>query len=258
MSILLGPAGSSGLGNEEGMRKCKELGLGCMEVEFTYGVRMKNPEARRLGEIAKKLNISLSVHAPYYINLNSAETEKIVASEKRILDSCERAHHLGAKFVVFHAAFYQKKSAEETYSQVKKEILYLQEKIKQDGWDVVLCPETTGKKSQFGSLEELKKLSEETGCGICIDFSHLEARNNGKIDLNSICKTIRPLNNKTAHFSGIEYTEKGERRHILTETSKIKELLKCLIDNNISIRVINESPDPFGDSLKAKRILEKL
>jgi len=256
--ILLGPAGSSGLGNEAGLNETKRLGLDAMEIEFTYGVKMKNEEARRIGGIAKKLDISLSVHAPYYINLNSEEKAKIYASKKRILDSCERAHYLGAEFVVFHAAFYGKKSKEETYNIVKKSILEMQETIRKNKWNVLLCPETTGKGKQFGDLDELIKLSKETGCGVCIDFSHIKARNNGKIDYDEVCKKIKNIKHRTAHFSGIEYTEAGERRHLITEAKDIKELLSYLKKYEISIRIVNESPDPFGDSVKSKRILEEL
>src|SRR3989338_396840 len=256
--ILLGSAGSSGMGNEAGLQETKRLGLDAMEIEFTYGVRMKNEEAKRIGEIAKKLNISLSVHAPYYINLNSEDPEKITASKKRIIDSCERAHYLGAEFVVFHAAFYGKKSKEETFEVVKKEILEMQNTIKKNKWNVILCPETTGKGKQFGDLDELTRLSNETGCGICIDFSHLKARANGKIDYDEDCKKIRQIKIKTAHFSGIEYTEAGERRHLITESKDIKELLSYLKKYDISIRIVNESPDPFGDSVKSKKIRDSI
>ena len=256
--ILLGPAGSSGLGNEEGVKKCRELGLEAMEVEFTYGVRMKNDEAKKVGELAKKLGISLSIHAPYYINLSSEEKAKISASKKRILDSCERGHYLGARYIVFHAAYYCKKSPEETYNAAKEAILDMQKKIAKNKWNVILCPETTGKAKQFGDLDELIKLSKETGCGICIDFSHLKARYNGKIDFDEVCRKIKPLKNKTAHFSGIEYTEAGERRHIITKESEIRELFSYLKKHDISIRIINESPDPFGDCIKSKKIKEAM
>src|SRR3989338_5638748 len=88
--IKIGPAGSSGLGNEEGIRHAKELGLSALEVEFTYGVRMSNDEAKKIGLLAQELGISLSIHAPYYINLNSEERPKVHASKTRILQSCER------------------------------------------------------------------------------------------------------------------------------------------------------------------------
>src|SRR3989344_6110632 len=224
MKILLGVAGTSGLGYIKGLEKCKELSLDCLEVEFTYGVNMSNSSAKEIGELAKKLKIKLSIHCPYYINLASNDKKKISASIKRILDSCEKG-------------------------------IYMNEKIKKFG--VVLCPETTGKKSQFGSLDELVKLSKETNCGICVDFAHLLARD-GRIDYDEVLKKIKGVKNLTGHFSGIEYSEKGERRHVLTKEKDIEKLLKALKKHKISIAIINESPDPFGDAVKSKKILDRM
>ena len=145
MKIFFGPAGSAGLGNEEGIKHAAELKLKAYEVEFTYGVRMSNTEAKKIGETAKKLGIKLSVHGPYYINLCSAEKAKIQASKKRILLSCERAHYMGASPVVFHAGFYQGRTKEEVYNIIKEQITDLQKTIKSKGWNVKLAPETTGK-----------------------------------------------------------------------------------------------------------------
>ncbi|MGD8462003.1 MAG: TIM barrel protein, partial [Desulfobacterales bacterium] len=87
--IKIGPAGSEGLGNLEGVRKVARMQLDCMEVEFTYGVRLSVKDAREVGALAKDKGIVLSVHAPYYINLASDEKEKIQASKQRIVDSCQ-------------------------------------------------------------------------------------------------------------------------------------------------------------------------
>ena len=255
--ILIGPAGTSGLGIIKGLEEVKKLGLSCMEVEFTYGVNMSNQTAKQAGELAKKLNISLSVHCPYYINLASMEKIKIKASMKRILESCERGFYLNAKYIVFHPGFYGKYAKEECYEIIKESILEMQKIIKEKKFNAVLCPVTAGKKSQFGSLDELTKLHKETGCGICIDFAHLLARE-GKVDYDDVMKKIKSIKEKTAHFSGIEYTEKGERRHIMTEERDIEKLLKALKKYNISIRIINESPNPILDSLKTKKILGKI
>ena len=253
--IKIGPAGSSGLGNEEGIRHAKELGLSALEVEFTYGVRMSNDEAKKIGLLAQELGISLSIHAPYYINLNSEERPKVHASKTRILQSCERGHYLGAKYIVFHAGFYGKEDKEKTYQDIKKEIIDLQKTIKQKKWDVMLAPETTGKASQFGDIDELLRLKNETGCHLTIDFSHLKARNNGKIDYNELFKKIKHIGHIHSHFSGIEWTAKGERRHLVTETKDIKELLEYIKKYGADVTIINESPDPFGDCVKTKRIL---
>src|SRR3989338_5704999 len=100
--IKLGPGGTAGLGYEEGLKEISRLGLTALEVEFTHGVNMSNDTAQAIGNIAKNLNVSLSCHAPYFINLASAEEVKIDASKMRILHSCERMHNLGGGPVVFH------------------------------------------------------------------------------------------------------------------------------------------------------------
>jgi deoxyribonuclease-4 len=253
MKILFGPAGSAGLGNEEGLKHTKELNLKAMEIEFTYGVRMTNTEAKKIGDLAKQLGIKLSVHAPYYINLSSKEKAKQEASKQRILQSCERAHYLGASPVVFHAGYYQAQDPEEVFKLIKKEILDLQKQIKEKGWNVKLAPETTGKKSQFSGLDDLLRMKKETGCEICIDFAHLYARENGHVDFDEVLKKIKDLPHIHCHFSGITYTEKGERSHIILEKKFFAPLAAAIKKYKpASMTVINESPDVFGDAVKMK------
>jgi deoxyribonuclease-4 len=227
-----------------------------MEVEFTYGVRLDLKTAKAVGALAKEKGIILSVHAPYYINLASNEKDKFDASRKRILDSCERAHVMGARNVVFHAGFYQNRTAVQTYHLIKKAISGMQKRISRKGWQVKLCPEITGKSSQFGSLTELLKLKKETGCGITVDFSHLYARQQGEIDY---VKTLKKLPKKFhAHFSGIEYGDKGERKHIRTTKKFFKPLARALIKRQVNITIINESPKPYEDAIMMKKLIMKL
>ena len=254
--IKVGPAGSDGLGNLKGVQKVAEMGLDCMEVAFTYGVRMDLDTAIAVGAIARENGIVLSVHAPYYINLASYEIEKLNASKKRILDSCERAHAMGARNVVFHAGFYQKRTASQTYSMIKKEISRLQKRIVDCGWQVKLCPEITGKPSQFGSLSELLKLQTEIDCGITVDFSHLIARQQGEIDYPEVLKRLPKRFH--AHFSGIEYGEKGEKRHVRTTQNFFKPLACALIQRRADITIISESPKPFEDAMMMKKMIAEL
>ena len=257
--ILIGPAGSGGSAIE-GFEKVKEAGLDAVEIEFVHSIWMDKDSAEDIEKANKKLKLILSIHAPYYINLNSKEKVKIGASRSRILKSCEIGNVLGAEYIVFHPGFYQGMSEEQTYENIKEQILKMMEEIKANKWDVQLCPETTGKQSQFGSLDELIKLKKETGCYICVDFSHLMARANGKITYEEIAEKIEKakLGHIHAHFSGIEFSEKGERRHLLTPDSEIKSLLTALKKHNIDCTIINESPDPIGDAIKMKKFLEKI
>ncbi len=241
--LVAGNVASDGL---DSLREIRDAGLDGQEIEFVRQVYMDNSYAKKLGLLAKELDLVLSVHASYYINLVS---DKAPASRKRILAACERAHHMGAKNVVFHAGYYGKNTPEQTYGIIKKQIITMQKEIPDD---VVLCPETTGKKSQFGSVQELLQLRKETGCGICVDFGHVLARN-GTIDYSNL-SDILP-DDFHAHFSGIEYTEKGERRHIPISENEFRKLASVFGDNDITI--VCEAPDPFGDALKMKRILNE-
>ena len=254
--IRIGPAGSGGLGNLKGIQRVARMKLDCMEVEFTYGVRMSLDAAREVGALAKEKGIIISVHAPYYINLASDEQEKIVASKQRIQDSCERAAALGARNVVFHAGFYQKKTAGQAYALIKKAILEIQGKIKKNKWKVQLCPEVTGKPSQFGSVEELLKLMKETGCGICVDFAHLYAREQGNIDYGKVIKRLPKKFH--AHFSGIEYGPKGERKHLKTTKRFFEPLAEALLKTKCNITLICESPQPYKDAAMMKRVFTAL
>jgi deoxyribonuclease-4 len=255
-----GPAGLGGVKEAiSNLEKYKKLGLDACEIAFTYQVYIKkNSDAKKIGQVAKKLGIKLSIHAPYYINLASKDKKKIEASKKRILNCCEKAHWLGAKYVVFHAAYYSGRSEKEIYEIVKKEIIEMNHFIKKKKWKVKLAPETTGKKSQFGSLDELLRLTKETGCFFCVDFAHLLARD-GKINYNSVFGKLKKLAHIHSHFSGIVFGAKGEKRHVVTDMGKLSELLRFAKKNHIKdITIINESPDPIGDSIKGLKIASKL
>ena len=255
--IRLGPAGSPVKSTLDGLNYVKKIGLDALEVEFTYGVRMRNELAKKIGELAEKLDISLSVHAPYYINLASSDKQKLEASKKRILDSCERAHYLKASHVVFHAGFYGRLSDKECYEIIKKEIIEMQDIIKENKWKTGLAPETTGKKSQFGSLTELLKLKDEIKCSICVDFAHLHARN-GSINYALIFDQLSSLKHIHSHFSGIEFSDKGERRHLIMEKADFLPLAREILKRKTDITIISESPVTWQDSLKMREIIQEL
>jgi len=259
MTILLGPAGTGG-NSLEGIQTTHNAGLNATEIEFTHGVYMSDELAKKCGELAKKLDVRLSVHAPYFINLASEDKKKIEASKKRILDSCERGHFLGAKYVVVHAGYYGKRSREECYQLIKKAIIDIKNEIKKRKLDIEIAPEVMGKHSQFGDLDELLRMKKETGCHLCIDFAHLRSRNNGKVDYETVFEKLRKAGIKSihAHFSGIEFNEKGERKHLMSNEPDIKELLEWIKKSKIDATIINESPEPLKDSIKSKHILDKL
>ncbi len=258
MKICLGPAGAPTGSSLKGVEYVHDIGLTAMEVEFVYGIKMTNATAKEIGEKAKEVGVKLSVHAPYYINLASADQKIRSASKKRILTSCERGHHLGAEFIIFHPGYYYKNDKEETFRIIKEAILDMHKTIRKNKWNVKLAPETTGKLSVFGSMQETIRLVKETNCSMCTDFAHMLARQ-GTIDYDETIKEMKKSGLKYfhCHFSGIEYTAKGEKNHKLTEPFRMKELAAAIIRQKISCTIINESPDPVGDSLKFKKYLVK-
>ncbi len=255
--IFIGPAGTGGA-ELENFKKLKQAGVDGVELEFTYGIWLTKEQAEKIKELNKTLGLRLSIHAPYFINLNSEDAKKVGASRSRILKSLEVAKYVGANFVVFHPGFYLKSSKEDTYNKIKEQLGKLKKEAQEKNLDFhILAPETTGKATAFGDLDETLKLSKELGCSICVDFAHLKARYNGNIDYPSIIKKLKDSGLKKihAHFSGIEYTSKGERKHLITQEKDIKELFSYLNELNMEISIINESPQPLEDAIKMKKLL---
>jgi deoxyribonuclease-4 len=224
-----------------------------MEIPFTYGVRMGASMAEQAGALARELRVRLSVHAPYYINLASREPEKVSASRQRLLEACHRAHLMGAGPVVFHPGFYQGRSEATVYRLIRREIDTVQEAIEKACWQVRLCPEITGKPSQFGSLEEILALRADTGCGITADFAHLYARQQGEVDYGGIIAQLPE--DFHAHFSGIAIGPKGEERHLPTTEAFFRPLADALLSAAPRVRLICESPRPLEDAVMMKRVL---
>tara|TARA_Y100000310_G_scaffold339002_1_gene430288 strand:- start:1091 stop:1858 length:768 start_codon:yes stop_codon:yes gene_type:complete len=247
MKIKFGPAGFGGAKESvENLEHFRKLGLRACEVAFTYSVYLKKDDAIRIGKAVKKLGIELSIHAPYWINLNSKEKAKVEASKKRILKSCEIGHYLGAKKVVFHPGFYSGMKPKEAFTNIKSAILEIMEIVKKNKWDIELCPEIIGKKNVFGSIDEISNLVKETGCGFCIDFAHVLARY-GRYEFTLLKKAF-PQKKWHCHFSGIEYGEKGEKHHKKTPIEEFKMILGG-IPKSKEVVIINESPDCVKDSV---------
>lgn len=255
--IRFGPGGLGGVKEAvSNLENYKKLGLKACEIEFTYGIYINEKEAEEIKKAAEKNGIKLSIHAPYWINLNSKEKSKVEGSKRRILECCKIGNKLNAYCVVFHPGYYLK-DKEEDFNKIAGEIKDMQEEIKKNKWEILLAPETSGKINVFGSPEEILRLVEKTGCFFTIDFAHLKARTKGKMSYNEMADYFKNFRQVHAHFSGIEWSDKGERKHVITPESELRKLLNALPKNKEFV-IINESPDPVGDSVKGLKIYEKL
>jgi deoxyribonuclease IV len=256
--IRFGPAGIGGVKEAiSNLEMYHKLGLKACEIAFTYGVYLNESQAKEIGKKAKELDIQLSIHAQYWINLNSIDKEKTKKSKERILACCKIGDALGAHTIVYHAGFYGKMEKEETFQNIKKAMLEIEEEIKKHKWKVKLAPETMGKINVFGELDEILRLVKETGCSFCIDFAHLYARSQGKLSYKEMYERVKKFKELHCHFSGINYGLKGELSHKPTPEAELKKLIEAL-PNTKDIVIINESPMPVEDSVKGLKIWEKM
>ncbi len=248
---------------KDGIKTVASLGLNAMEVEFVRGVAMSNATAKEIGSIASKLGVKLSVHAPYYVNLNSEDEKKLEASKKRVLDSLERAHHMGAEAIAVHASYYGKDTPEKTYEHTRNACADIIEKSEKNGFDdVKLGLETMGKKSQFGSVDELIALAKEIKIIPYVDWAHVFVRNKGTIDYAGILGSLKKLKLKKihSHFEGVKKNSAGEYVDVHTpiDEPRFEPLAAELVKRKTEITIISESPVLETDSLKMKKILERL
>lgn len=272
--MLFGTAGvphsAPGSDPASGVLRVAELGLGAMELEFVHGVRIRDEMADRVRRAAQEHKIALTCHGPYYINLASLEKDKKQASIKRILDTARAAHRVGARSITFHAAFYMKQDPQKVHRVVADALAGIMDTLRKEKIRVQVRPELTGKPSQYGDLEELLALSKEIeGVLPCIDFSHLHARTGAENSLAEFNKTLKryarvlgkpALADLHLHVSGIEYTQKGERRHLNLRESDLKyrDLLKALKSAGAGGVLICESPNLEEDALLMKRSYQRV
>jgi len=275
MEKLLFGTGGSPLSSQtsttiDGIKRIAELGLGCMELEFVYGVRMGEAGARLVAETARSEGVRLSAHGPYYINLNAREPEKVAASQQRILQTARIAAVCGARSVTFHAAFHLGGPPEKTYQAVKKNLAEVLHQLKRENNTVVVRPEVMGKPTAFGTLDEVLKLCTELeGTGICMDFAHWHAYNGKANSYAEFAATLQQIKEKLGdqaladmhiHVSGIAYGKKGEIKHLNLKESDLRyvELLQALKDYKAKGLVICESPSLEEDALLLQDTYHKL
>jgi len=247
-----------------GIKFVRELGLDAMELEFVRSVYLNEEGAKKAGNTAKELDVRLSVHAPYYINLNSEEDDKLEASKERIIQSARIGEKAGAMIVVFHPGYYGKKTKEETMEAIMQQTREIRETLNKEGNKILLGPETTGKVKQFGTLEELIEVAKKVkGVQPVVDFGHMHARYNGglrtKADFERVFDKMQASSGKPMHIHAacIEYSEKGELRHLPIEAKEpdYHHMTDILKERRIDCTIISESPNIEADALKIKKML---
>lgn len=247
----------------------KEMNLDGMELEFVHGVRMSDINRDFVKNMSK--DFIITAHGPFYINLNSQEEEKIDASLQRIIDTASVASEAGAFSITYHAAFYMGKDKETVYNQVKTQTRRIIEILENENINVWIRPETTGKATQWGDIDEIINLSKEFEQVLpCVDFSHLHARTAGEYNTyDEFSKVLEKMGNEIGqyalenfhgHLAGIEYTAKGEKQHLNLENSDMnyKDLLKAMKEFGVKGALVCESPNIEDDCKLIKTYYEGL
>jgi len=254
------PGGSVG-----GILRIAELGLDCLELGWVRSVRVSEETCLQICKTAEENDVSMSVHAPYYINLNADEQEW-PKSRKRLMDAAYYGNLAGAKEIVFHPGSYFGKSPDEVLPIAINRLEGCIKELRDDGNLVTLRPETMGKSAMLGSLDDTMRMTQAIeGVEPCIDFAHLHARpGDGSVNtydewasiLDKYGSTLgeNALKNLHAHLSGIEYTSKGEKEHLRIEDSdlNLEAIMRALKDFGCQGNILIESPVLEDDALVVK------
>jgi deoxyribonuclease-4 len=258
-------------------RLLREEGLDAFEYEAVrWGQKpqIKKDQAERLGFEAKNNDVLLSLHGSYYINL-SGEREVVEASKRRLIACATAAEWMGAYVVVFHMGFYGCEGRTETFKKCKEALSEIVNTMETLGIDKVkLGPETMGRHSQFGTLDEILAICQEVEqTQLVIDWSHLHARSGGRLrsveDFREVVVKAEEklgteaVRNMHCHFSKIEFTYKaGERRHHVLDDARygpdFRILAEVVSEFNLRPVIICETPILDVDARKMRDILRKI
>lgn len=250
------PGGSVGA-----VQRLRELGLEALELGWVQSVRVSEETCAAIQAAAREQDIAISVHAPYFINLN-AEAEEWPKSRKRLMDAAHYGNLAGATDIIFHPGSYFGKPAAEVLPLAIERLQGCVDELRAVGNPAILRPETMGKTAMLGSLEDTLAMSAAIpGVLPCLDFAHLHARM-GDGSMNTYDEWSKALElygkalgdeglqNLHAHLSGIEYGAKGEKNHLPVAEADIdvKAIFKALKDFGCRGRILNESPLLEGDA----------
>jgi len=274
VDIRFGPAGRpiNYSGNaKDACSYIKAEGLEAYEYQATYGVKISQQSAMELKKNSEDEDVLVSMHAPYYINLSSNKEDVVKRSIQRLVQSAKASEWMGAYRTVFHPGFYTSYTSEEAMKRCKDAINQILDELDVLGVkDFIFAPETTGKKSQLGNLDEIIEICRSFDhFEPTVDFAHVYARSGGKINSREdYSQILQKLENELgikslhSHFTHIEYTYAGERKHhILLDDNygpPLRPFIEEIVECGWNITVICESPLIDQDALVMKNMYEKI
>lgn len=225
MSAKFGPAGNAESfpykSSADAPKWLKEIGLDCYEYQCGKGVNVGETTARKIGLAAVEHGISLSLHAPYFINLANPDPESLQKTIGYITSACLAADWMGANRVIIHSGALMKRTRREAQDIALRSIQEVVKACDDAGFaHITLCPETMGKINQLGDLDEVLELCTVDERLIpCVDFGHLYARSLGADDgAEAYCRMLDRMKEVLgeerasrfhSHFSHIQFTPGG-------------------------------------------------
>ena len=259
-------------GTPGGIVRLRELKLDALELAWVQSVRVSDETCAVIKATAQEAALSLSVHAPYYINLNAQTKDMWAAGRDRLLAAARAGYKAGATDIIFHPGSYMINSPAQAFKTASARLAEVAAQLQAEGVNVILRPETMGKSAMLGTLEEAIEWS-RTIAGVlpCVDFAHLHARAgdgsfNSYREFSAALKRVknglgqRGLQSLHIHLSGIEYGPKCEKKHLpLKEADlKYKELFRALIDMRAGGRILCESQLMEEDALIMQKTYRRL
>jgi deoxyribonuclease-4 len=249
----------------------REIGLDALELGWVQSVRVSAETCALIKAAAKEKDVAVSVHAPYFINLN-ADKEEWPKSRQRLMDAAHYGNLAGATDIIFHPGSYFERPADEVLEVAIPRLQGCVDELRAAGNPVTLRPETMGKTAMLGSLEDTLAMAREIrGVVPCLDFAHLHARAgdgsinsyeewSARLKLYSNALGKPALKHLHIHLSGIEYGPKGEKNHLKLEEADLdlKALFKALYDAGAGGRILCESPIMEEDALTMIKTWKKI
>jgi len=244
------PGGSVGA-----ILRLRELELNALELGWVHGVRVTETTCADIRAAASEKDVALSVHAPYFINVNGDEAEW-PKSRKRLMDAAYWGNRAGATDIVFHPGSYFGRPPQVVLPIVIERLAGCLEELQAAGNSVTLRPEMMGKSAMLGSLEDTLAIGRALpGVEPCLDFAHLHARpGDGTMNTYDEWRGVLEaygnalgeiaLHRLHVHLSGIKYSAKGEREHLTFEKAdlNLEDILRALSDFGCAGRILCESP----------------
>ncbi len=245
--------------------RMKEMELDALELGWVRAVRVTEETCAAIQATAHEQEVLISIHAPYFINLNATD-EEWVNSRKRLMDAAIYGNLAGATDIIFHPGSYFGKPPSEVLPIAIQRLQGCLDELRLAGNNVILRPETMGKSAMLGSLEDTLAMAKALpGVEPCIDFAHLHARpGDGSINTYDEFSRILDIYGKTLgeqflkqlhiHLSGIQYGEKGEKEHLPLKDSDLNldGLFKALKAFRCQGRILCESPIMEDDAIYMK------